>query len=462
MKENFSWPSHFVSRMQARKGFDAEAFFKALQEDAPTSIRFNPSKTNAEEIQTLFENNLENVPWTETGFYLHNRPNFTLLPALHGGHFYVQEASSMLLEQAIIQTKLNQPKLTLLDACAAPGGKSNHLLSLLSRDALLISNEVIKSRASVLHENITKWGYGNVVITNSDPVIFGQTEGWLDAIIVDAPCSGEGLFRKDKHASEEWSVNNAQLCAQRQTRILEDLWPALKENGLLIYSTCTYNPDENENNLTRFIKNNDAERIELNLQNVGGIEVVKTEGITGYYCFPHLVKGEGFFLSVLRKKTTTSHTKLKSKKSVFTSLEKKHTNVKDWIKDSSTLFQYKDQILALPIDHLSTIDFLTQHAYLVSCGLMMGEIKQNKVIPSHALALSIALKENAFPFIDLEKEESLLFLRKDQFNHNSIDQAENGFNIVRYQNVQLGFINKISNRYNNLYPSEWRIRMELK
>ncbi|MFY7918730.1 MAG: rRNA methyltransferase, partial [Chryseotalea sp.] len=161
MKENFSWPPHFVSRIQARKGFDAQAFFKALQEDAPISIRFNPLKTNAEEIQTLFENNLENVPWTETGFYLPNRPNFTLLPALHGGHFYVQEASSMLLEQAIVQTKLQQPKLTILDACAAPGGKSTHLLSLLSKETLLISNEVIKSRASVLHENLTKWGHSN-------------------------------------------------------------------------------------------------------------------------------------------------------------------------------------------------------------------------------------------------------------------------------------------------------------
>ncbi|MCU0383394.1 MAG: RsmB/NOP family class I SAM-dependent RNA methyltransferase [Cyclobacteriaceae bacterium] len=462
MKENFSWPSDFVNRMQTRKEFDTHAFLKSLQEDAPTSIRFNPSKTNAEEIQKLFEANLEKVQWTETGFYLVNRPNFTLVPALHGGHFYVQEASSMLLEQAVIQTQLQQPKLTILDACAAPGGKSTHLLSLLSKETLLISNEVIKSRASVLHENITKWGHKNVVITNSDPIVFGQTEGWLDAIIVDAPCSGEGLFRKDAHASEEWSVNNAQLCAQRQTRILEDLWPALKENGILIYSTCTFNPEENENNLKRFIKNNHAESIGLNINEGWGIEKVETNGITGYYCFPHLVKGEGFFLSVLRKISATSQPRMKSKKSVFTSLEKKHTYVKDWIKVDCELYQFKDQILALSINHLPAIDFLTQHAYLISCGLMMGEIKQNKVIPAHALALSFDLNENVFPFIDLEKEEALLFLRKDNFNHDAITQAGNGFNVMRYQNVNLGFINKISNRYNNLYPSEWRIRMELK
>jgi 16S rRNA C967 or C1407 C5-methylase (RsmB/RsmF family) len=462
MKENFSWPSDFISRIQARKGLDVEAFLNSLTTDAPASIRLNPAKTTLSELSGKFQTKLQAIPWSETGLYLEERPSFTLMPIFHAGHFYVQEASSMLLEQAIIQTNSNKEGKIILDACAAPGGKSTHLLSMIANDTLLISNEVIKSRAQILHENICKWGNSNVLVTNTDPHVFGKIGAFLDAIVVDAPCSGEGLFRKDNSAVDEWSENNAQLCAQRQTRILEDLWPALKENGYLIYSTCTFNPEENENNLKRFIKKHEAESIELNIKKDWGIETVQIEDVTGYYCYPHMVKGEGFFLSVLQKKSAANTTRLKTKKSVFTSVDKKNNDVKNWIKDGLTYTQYKDQILAMPGNQFSVADYLAQHVYLISCGLHLGDIKQNKVIPAQTLAFSYIVNTNVFPTIALPEEEALQFLRKDQFTCAAIEAAPNGFNLITCEKANLGFINKISNRYNNLYPSEWRIRMELK
>ena len=174
------------------------------------------------------------------------RPSFTFDPLFHAGTYYVQEASSMFLEQALKQSvDLSQP-LRVLDLCAAPGGKSTLLQSLLNKESLLVSNDVIKSRAAILEENIVKWGAANVVVTNNDPAHFARLENYFDAIVIDAPCSGSGLFRRDPEAINEWSENNVQLCSQRQQRIVADVWPALKQNGILIYSTCSYSAEEDE------------------------------------------------------------------------------------------------------------------------------------------------------------------------------------------------------------------------
>ena len=217
--------------MRARLQDQWPAFQLSLQESSPTSIRLNPLKKSKVPEKK--------IPWTETGYYLEQRPRFTLDPLFHAGAYYVQEASSMLMEQGVRQSMdVTQPILAL-DLCASPGGKSTHLLSLLSADSFLVSNEVIRARASVLSENIQKWGYENVLVTNNDPIDFQLLPGFFDLIVVDAPCSGEGLFRKDQAAMKEWSVDNVQLCAQRQQRIVADVWPSLKEEGILLYSTCT-------------------------------------------------------------------------------------------------------------------------------------------------------------------------------------------------------------------------------
>jgi 16S rRNA C967 or C1407 C5-methylase (RsmB/RsmF family) len=236
------------------------------------------------------------VPWSLYGSYLERRPSFTFDPLFHAGCYYVQEASSMFLEQALRQTTdLAQP-LNVLDLCAAPGGKTTHLQSLLSEDSLLVSNEVIRSRAAVLKQNCVKWGTQNVVITNNDPQHFNRLEGFFDVVVVDAPCSGSGLFRRDEEAIEEWSPDNVQLCCGRQKRILADVFPALKEGGVLIYSTCSYSKEENEAIADWLATELQMEN--LTLQTEKDWHIVETTAdktnAKGYRFFPDKVKGEGF------------------------------------------------------------------------------------------------------------------------------------------------------------------------
>jgi 16S rRNA C967 or C1407 C5-methylase (RsmB/RsmF family) len=249
-------PKSFVERMQGQLGQAYTRFEQALQEPAPVSIRLNRRKLPITPL-------LNPVPWTDSGHYLPERPLFTLDPRLHAGAYYVQEASSMFLEQALRQTvELSQP-LQVLDLCGAPGGKSTHIASLLTEDSLLVANEVIRSRASILAENVTKWGSGNVLVTSNDPRDFGRLPAFFDVMVVDAPCSGEGMFRKDVQAIQEWSEENVKLCAQRQQRILLDVWEALKPGGTFIYSTCTWNEAENECNMAWLAEQENAQSLSL-------------------------------------------------------------------------------------------------------------------------------------------------------------------------------------------------------
>ncbi|HWA34598.1 MAG TPA: RsmB/NOP family class I SAM-dependent RNA methyltransferase, partial [Cyclobacteriaceae bacterium] len=291
--------------MRASLGDHFRDFLSALEESPPVSIRINPAK--------IADHPGKQVPWSTFGRYLPERPAFTLDPWLHGGAYYVQEASSMFLEHALRQSvNLNQ-SVNILDLCAAPGGKSTHLLSLMSKDSLLVSNEVIRSRAGILAENIQKWGNPNVIVTSNDPAHFRRLTGFFDAIILDAPCSGEGLFRKDPAALSQWSSKNVELCELRQRRILHDVWAALKPGGTIIYSTCTYNEHENIGNMQWIKKEFDPDFIELKIPASWKIETLMREGAVGYQLYPHNVNGEGFFLSVIKKKEEAPHKNIKTK-----------------------------------------------------------------------------------------------------------------------------------------------------
>ena len=260
----------------------------ALDDQPIYSIRLNPFK----KVEIPFENA---VPWATDASYLKERPSFIEDPLFHAGAYYSQEASSMAIEQ-FLKNKINKGQV-VLDLCAAPGGKSTHILSLIPNDALLVSNEVIKSRSWILKENIDKWGVSNVLVSNNDPEDFSQLEGLFDVIVVDAPCSGEGMFRKDVNAREEWSAHNVNLCAGRQQRIIADIWPALKAGGILIFSTCTFNRRENEATLAWLHEQYELEGIELDLANLPGVIQTEESGLYGYRFFPGLVQGEGFFMA---------------------------------------------------------------------------------------------------------------------------------------------------------------------
>lgn len=449
MSDNI-FPLLFETRMKATLGNEWTEFANAHKNVSPISIRVNPAKGNG-----LDENK---IPWSEVGYYLSERPVFTLDPTFHAGAYYVQEASSMFLEQALKQaTELDKP-LRVLDLSAAPGGKSTHLLSLINEDSLLVANEVIRSRAQILSENIQKWGCANVIVTNSDPHTFQKLPGYFDVIVVDAPCSGEGLFRKDPEAAKEWSEDNINLCSLRQRRILTDVWPSLKENGVLIYSTCTYNAKENEENLTWLAENHTVEFVSLSVKPEWNIEEIKVGPVVGYRFYPHRLNGEGFFISVIRKAETETSIRIRSGKNFSLASKKISDQLVPWTKNADYFrtIRQDDLLIQIPDALYDDMGFISSQLHTVSKGTAIAEIKHEKLIPEHALALSIHLNKEYFPAIELTLDQALAYLRKDNL---VVGEDKRGFALVTYNGNVLGWINQLGNRINNLYPSAWRIRM---
>lgn len=429
---------------------------EALQQAPPISIRVNKHKASAADT-------LVPVPWAEAGYYLPERPLFTLDPAIHAGAYYVQEASSMFVEQALRQAvNLEQP-LQALDLCGAPGGKSTHLASMISANSLLVSNEVIRSRASILAENVAKWGSGNVMVTSNDPRDFGRLPEFFDLMVVDAPCSGEGMFRKDPQAVEEWSEENVKLCAQRQQRILMDVWDALKPGGILVYSTCTWNEQENEENIAWLAQQEGTESLKLQLQPEWGVVPTQLHGVEGYRFYPHRVQGEGFFMAVVRKagEEDIGHGKSKKKKYKLTPAGKKEkAQVEDWLlePDRHTFVQHGEVISALPESLFEAANEIYQNLYVLYAGIELAEIKGKKLKPLQGLALSQQLNKAAFKVADLDLEQALRYLRKEDIN---LGTNGNDWLLMQYNGLPLGWAKQIGNRLNNYYPKEWRIRMEL-
>lgn len=436
--------------MQLQLAGSWDAFEAAHHLAAPVSIRVNPGKSSF--------TNTTPVPWTKYGFYLGQRPSFTLDPEFHAGKYYVQEASSMFLEQAFKQVASNVSSIRVLDLCAAPGGKSTHLLSLMDENSLLVTNEVIRSRANILSENIQKWGYDNVVVTSNDPQDFSRLDAFFDVVVVDAPCSGEGLFRKDPEAASSWSLENVAHCSKRQKRILEDVWPAVKEEGYLIYSTCTYSQAEDEENMIWLASENDVEFVTLDLPAEWQIETVVQDKMIGYRLYPHQVKGEGLFLSTVRKMRGSAN-RTGRKPGVLTQPPKAHlTQLQGWLlpPESKAFFQHNDEIHFFPRQSFSDLEWLSKRLYIHHAGTALATAKHDKLIPSHGAALSVHLRKENFQVINLTLEQALQYLRKETLN---LGLEGKGYALVEYNNIPLGWINILSNRVNNLYPAEWRIRM---
>lgn len=292
-------PASFTEYTRALLGVEEyEKLVSALQQEPPVSIRLNRLKVHRLKVENALS---VQPPWSSEGIYLDERLTFTFDPLFHAGCYYVQEASSMFVEQ-VLRQHVTKP-VVMLDLCAAPGGKSTHARSVLPEGSLLVANEVIRNRSQILAENLTKWGHPDVVVTNNDPADFSALPSFFDVILTDVPCSGEGMFRKDPVAVEEWSPENVEICWQRQRRIIADVWPSLKPGGILIYSTCTYNTKEDEENVRWILQEFGAESLAVDIReewNITG-NLLCGESASVYHFFPHKTKGEGFFLSVLRK-----------------------------------------------------------------------------------------------------------------------------------------------------------------
>ncbi|MEA4984501.1 Ribosomal RNA small subunit methyltransferase F [bioreactor metagenome] len=443
-------PVKFVDRTKSLLGDEYPAFEEALNGIPPVSIRVNDKFTDYKPSDQI-------VPWCDSGFYLNERPLFTADPLLHAGVYYVQEASSMFLKQVCDVYMKNAERV--LDLCAAPGGKSTLLSQALPSEALLVSNEIVRSRAMILAENVIKWGNPNVVVTNNTPEDFSKLPAFFDAIVVDAPCSGEGMFRKDPGSVAEWSLQNVQQCAIRQKSILKDVWQSLKDGGILVYSTCTYNKEENEDNVAWICEELGADCLTPDISDFDGI-VVSEYGCRFY---PHKIKGEGFFIAVLRKYNMGESINIgKSKKN---KQQDKYVDRSDDFRiqvlfpNNFIIKEIENRIVAFQQKHLADVLDIDNKLNCLVNGIQLAEIKGKDFIPAHQLALSKIISKEAFLSVELELREAIAFLKRE-----SIVMPENtprGYVLVCYQEQALGWVKNLGNRSNNLYPQHWRIRMHL-
>ncbi len=437
------------------------------QEDAPVSIRLNPYKLPQGAYAVKKE---DDVPWCPRwGRYLTERPNFTFDPLFHAGLYYVQEAASMMVDLAVRQL-IHEP-ICMLDLCAAPGGKSTAVRTALPEGSLLISNEPMRTRSQVLAENMMKFGHEDVIVTNNYPRDFRKAGILFDAILADVPCSGEGMFRKDEGAIGEWSTQNVKQCAQLQRDIISDIWPCLKPGGILIYSTCTFNAHEDEENVAWIAQETGAEHICLDTDKTWGITGCLLNAATGsipvYRFLPGTTKGEGLFLTVLRKRVDDDNTlypgkgssakgKKNDKKIKGKALQT--TLPQGWL-DANTDRQAAcigDTLHAIPAHWGQTFSQAAKDLKVIHAGIPVGTQKGKDFIPAQGLALSTHLQRQNFPCVELSYSDALRFLRKE-----AVCLSENtprGYVLMTYRGIPVGWEKNIGNRANNLYPQEWKIK----
>ncbi len=403
-----------------------QTFLKGLDENSPVSIRLNPFKLSEDTNKinpTLIP---QPIPWCKEGFCLKTRPNFTFDPLLHAGVYYVQEASSMFLSY-VLHYWIKQP-VVALDLCAAPGGKTTCARTSLPAGSLLFSNEPIGKRAQILAENVQKFGHEDVVVTNNYPRDYKKTKLRFDVIIADVPCSGEGMFRKDPQAIEEWSPQNVENCWQLQRSIIADIWDNLKPGGILIYSTCTFNAHEDEENIAWILNEYDAELLSVPTEeawNITGslIDNPLKDGrdFPVYRFIPGKTRGEGIFMAIIRKRG--EHEALNSKTTI--DIDKAITEARKRLR-------------------------------ILSHGVKEGMQKGKNVIPDHTLALSFSADKSAYPNVEVDYQTAIAYLRHEAIVLSS--DAPRGIVLLTYKGYPIGFAKNLGNRANNLYPQEWRIK----
>jgi 16S rRNA C967 or C1407 C5-methylase (RsmB/RsmF family)/NOL1/NOP2/fmu family ribosome biogenesis protein len=458
-------PEALIQSLAEVPGFNTRAFEEVHNSGSQvTSIRFNPARLAGaapwQLLEALDPGALPDpVPWSTNGYYLSTRPSFTSDPALHAGAYYVQEASSMFLETVLTQLAGLHRPLKVLDLCAAPGGKSTLIQSLLTIESLLVSNEVIKTRVPVLIENTTKWGASNVIVTNNDPKDFQRLPDFFDVIVVDAPCSGSGLFRKDPAAVKEWSEQNVELCGQRQQRILADVLPSLKPGGLLVYSTCSYSVREDEDISRRLLSAGGLTSLQVQLEPSWNITETRTPATNGYgYRFyPDKLKGEGFYIAAFRREPPQAGQRMVTRTRVKADrVPAKDTGVlRSWLKntDDFLFIRQQDEVLAIPLQQERDLEELRSALYVKKAGVKLGAIIRNELVPAHELALSSIIAPS-IPSLEVNRATGLQFLRKQEL---PASPPLRGWVLVRYQQLALGWIKALPNRTNNYYPKDWRI-----
>lgn len=440
------------SRLKA--GLDAET--------TPTSIRLNPFKAQGKDATSVLYDVV--VPWCkETGRYLKSRPNFTFDPLLHAGAYYVQEAGSMFVDN-VVRNLIHQP-VTMLDLCAAPGGKSTALRAALPEGSLLFSNEPMRTRAQILSENLQKFGHEDVVVTNNYPRDYRKSRLMFDAILADVPCSGEGMFRKDDGAREEWSLQNVGNCWQLQREIVSDIWHCLRPGGLLIYSTCTFNAHEDEENVEWIASELGADFVEIPIEPEWNITPAVVGNAPVYRFMPGISRSEGLFLAVLRKHDNGDNSynencsdKKKQKKAGKPNSKQQFANVNIPLTNAANFAIRRtiERIYAIPSRWADVYDDAAKALKVIHAGVCLGTEKGKDVIPDQSVALSRIIDKDAYPHVELGYADAINYLRKEAAT--LPDDTPRGFVLITYKGTPIGFEKNIGNRANNLYPQEWRIK----
>jgi 16S rRNA C967 or C1407 C5-methylase (RsmB/RsmF family)/NOL1/NOP2/fmu family ribosome biogenesis protein len=446
-------PEEFIGSLIGCRGFNTASFLSAHQESPAVSIRTNPLKVS--DHTRLFEGLISgHVPWCTKGFYLNERPSFTLDPLLHAGAYYVQEASSMFLDHVVKSVLPGQKNLKALDLCASPGGKSTLLASMDQFD-LVLSNEIISTRLPALNENIVKWGSAKSLISNNDPKDFKVLGELFDVVLVDAPCSGSGLFRKDPDAMGEWSTKHVDFCSVRQQRILHDAIAVLKPGGFLVYSTCSYSREENEYNVDFLLDSGMVESVAVQMPDDWGIVTTSSDkkGGIGYRFYPDHLQGEGFFCSVFQKTSSGLDYSFHSTIQQLHPL-KNMTELQAWVKTNQlVVFEEDGMLFGMDESIAEKRNLFKQHLRLRKSGIRLGALMKKGFVPDHELALSELLASN-LRSIDLSLADARKYLRKDDLE---IPAMPDGTCLVTYQNIALGWSKIIRNRLKNNYPVSWRI-----
>lgn len=448
-----SLPEAFRKNILSLFPEEAGYFFDAMSNPAITSIRVNAGKPS-----TAFEGE-EQVEWCSSGRYLPQRPSFIEDPLFHAGAYYVQESSSMFLHYLLQHILPKDESLVALDLCASPGGKSTLMLDALPKGSLLVSNEIIKGRVPALQENIMRWGNPHSVISNNDPKLFKKLGPVFDLILVDAPCSGEGLWRRDPEAMDEWSEAAVSLCAGRQERIIADVLPSLKPGGVLIYSTCTFNEEENEAMVSHLVQ---TEGLELMPLDVPNLPMVKSLMPGTFRFLPHKVKGEGLFMAALHKPGEMAGKVNHPRRTSLNFAPKKMLPLlQSFTQERFELdyFMENDFVFAFPKKHIPIYEVLRATLYIRHAGICMGKMdKAGQLIPDHSLALSICLN-NQLPSIELTKEEALLYMKKGNLVLNQV--VDSAWYLASYKGLKLGWMKVLPNRINNYFPAEYRILKDI-
>lgn len=443
-------PKDFIESTKATFGNALwQHYLDAMSEPSPVSIRLNRQKAV---VKDMFPEK-EDVAWCADGFYLNRRPQFTFDPLMHAGAYYVQEASSMFLYHVLTHIMGKDPVI-MIDMCAAPGGKSTLACSMLPVGSLLVSNEPVPQRASILAENIQKWGIPNVVVTNNYPRDIRKTGITCDIVLCDVPCSGEGMFRKDEGAIGEWSIQNVAKCHALQREIVGEAWQCLRQDGIMIYSTCTFNTSENEENVRWICESLGGEVID--------IPIKKEWDITGsllphfddsvYRFIPGKTRGEGLFMAVIRKTGECTQRMLKTKSTG------KGSNSSEWLKNPENYIIEQDQqtVTATPKAWQPLVGLLQKELRVIHSGIRLGTIKGKDIIPDQSLALSTELCDDAFPRTEVDWQTAIAYLRKEAITLPA--DTPRGHVLLTYRQLPLGFVKNLGNRANNLYPAEWRIK----